>query len=442
MKLLRITILLLTLGVVAVSCDNSNDDLSGQFRITIENTSPVYDLVKSGAFNTPVGASQAAPIFPGEAYEFEFTAPEGARLTLTTMFVQSNDWIYATGADGLALYNSDGSKVTGNVTSQINLYDAGTEIDQEPGTGDDQAPRQSGADTGADDSNSNVRLVDDNGLPDNDEVIKITITDTGGYGFRIRIENVSDGNTLQTSEGSVAVPLSPGVFAVHSDNVNNLLFETGTPDYGDGLESLAEDGSPTTLAGNLDERTGVTTPLAPGAFAIFQNANQNPMFIPGNTAPGNGLEAMAEDGIPSELATALGSSSFTSQSGAFNTPVGASSPAPIFPGESYSFTFEAEEGQLLTFGTMYVQSNDLFYAPAKGYIDLFPNGTPLNGDITDQVILWDAGTELNQEPGIGSAQAPRQSAADTGPADPNSTIRAVSDGYTYVDAIKVTIEQQ
>ena len=33
------------------------------------------------------------------------------------MFVQSNDWIFATAADGLALYSEDGTPISGDVTS-------------------------------------------------------------------------------------------------------------------------------------------------------------------------------------------------------------------------------------------------------------------------------------------------------------------------------------
>jgi len=442
MNFSKVAGLIILLSLFAISCVNDNEDEnSGRFRVTIENSSPVYDLVKSGSFAVPVGASDPAPIFPGEAYEFEFTAPAGARLSLATMFVQSNDWIYATDGEGLALYNEDGSKVTGDVTSQLDLYDAGTETDQEPGTGADQAPRQSGPDTGADDSDSSVRLVSDGSLPADSEVIQVTITDTGGYGFRVRIENVSDGNTLQTSQGSVAVPLSPGVFAVHSDDVNNVLFETGSADYGEGLESIAEDGDPATLATALGERTGITTPLAPGAYAVFRIAAENPLFMAGSPADNNGLEEMAEDGNASVLGGSLGGYDNVSASGVFDTPEGASAPGPIFPGQTYTFTFDAEEGDLLTFGTMYVQSNDLFYAPQATYLELFQNGAPLNGDITDEVILWDAGTEINQEPGIGSDQAPRQSGPDTGADDPDNTVRPVSDNYSYENAITVTIEQ-
>ena len=64
-----------------------------------------------------------------------------------------------------------------------------------------------------------------------------------------------------------------------------------------------------------------------------------------------------------------------------------------------------------------------------------------SGDITNQLELWDAGTEVNEEPGVGLNQAPRQGGPDTGETE-NGTVRIVDDIYTYPslsDVIKVTV---
>ena len=50
-------------------------------------------------------------------------------------------------------------------------------------------------------------------------------------------------------------------------------------------------------------------------------------------------------------------------------------------------------------------------------------------DVTDQVLLWDAGSEANEEPGAGPNQAPRQGGANTGAKDPDNTVRLVQDGW-------------
>ncbi len=439
MKLLKYMLAVFLIISTVVHCDDNDDEKpTGTFKVTLSNTGEVYQAVKSGAFTTPVGASEPAPIGPGGAYEFSFAAPPGARLSLATMFVQSNDWIYASGEEGIPLYNQDGSKNTGDVTAMIDLYDAGTEMDQEAGTGSNQAPRQDSPATGPEDSNSNVRQVNKSDLPSDEEVIKVTISSNSTYGFTVRIENVSTSNTLETSEGSKAVPLSPGVFAVHHASESALLFETGQPDYGEGLEDIAEDGMPSMLAEHLGSITGITPVYAPGAYAVYEG--ENPLFMSGSSATGNGLEAMAEDGMPGMLKASLDETDRVHTSGVFNTPSGSQDPGPLTPGSSYSFTFEAEEGTKLSFATMYVHSNDWFYAPVETGLSLFENGTPNTGSFTDQVHLWDSGTEANEEPGIGANQAPRQSDVDTGPADPNSNVRRVGNEFPYMKNLEVEIE--
>jgi hypothetical protein len=94
--------------------------------------------------------------------------------------------------------------------------------------------------------------------------------------------------------------------------------------------------------------------------------------------------------------------------------------------------------------TMFGQSNDLFYAPGDDGIALFEKAAPIHGDITSRFYLWDAGTEVNEEPGFGPNQAPRQSAPNTGPSErePVRRIVGVKDGFTYpsVDqVIRVTV---
>ncbi|MTI86898.1 MAG: hypothetical protein FH748_02900 [Balneolaceae bacterium] len=432
--------LFLVLGAVACDSNSSDDRKEANFTVTIENVGTVYPFIKSGSFSVPVGATEPGGIGPGGAYEFEFTAPLGSRLSLATMFVQSNDWFYATGSAGIALYNPDGTPVTGDITSEFNLYDAGTEEDEEAGVGGNQALRQSGPNTGPADDDNTVRLVDITDLPDDEEVIQVTLTSTASTSFKVRIENVSTAATLQTSEGGKAVPLSPGAWAVHSANETNVLFEVGQADYGDGLEHIAEDGAVATLEANLGTETGVTVPLSPGAFAVY--TDENPMFTADVPFPENGIEAIAEDGMPAEMAAFLNSEDNVFTSGAFAQPDGASENGPLFPGDRYSFSFTGREGTKLNLATMFVQSNDLFYALGAEGISLFQNGAPVSGDITNSVNLWDAGTELNEEPGIGTNQVIHQGGTNIGPADTNTNVRLVNDDYTYPnvsDVIRITI---
>jgi hypothetical protein len=63
------------------------------------------------------------------------------------------------------------------------------------------------------------------------------------------------------------------------------------------------------------------------------------------------------------------------------------------------------------------------------------------------VTLWDAGTEVNEEPGAGPNQAPRQSGPDTGDEEMAGVrpIAEVDDGFSYpavADVIGVTVTPQ
>lgn len=443
---MRYLIFVVLIAVFFMACDEDSStepkQSSADFVLTIENVSVEKMYTASGVFNTPVGATAPAPIGPGEAYEFSFDAAPGSRLSFATMFVQSNDLFYAPGTAGIELFNGT-MQVTGDVTSQLMLWDAGTEIDQEPGLGADQAPRQSGADTGADDPNNTVRLAADThgNLPAVSDVIKVVLSSTSATGFKVRVENVSTPSTLMTSDGgSTAVPLAPGVFVVHSGD--NPLFVTGQPEGGNGMEELAEDGDPSALHSYLDMDTGITQIIAPGVWVVHSGSDV--LFMSGSPDAGEGLEDLAEDGDPSGLASAVALKSGVMSSGVFNTPSGSMTAAPAGPGASYSFTFSAEEGDKLSLATMLVQTNDLFYAPDGMGIELFNNGSAVSGDITGQFMLWDAATEVNEVPGVGLNQAPRQSGADTG-TDENGNVRLVNDGFDYPavnEVIKVTLSIQ
>ncbi|MCD2422496.1 spondin domain-containing protein [Niabella pedocola] len=72
----------------------------------------------------------------------------------------------------------------------------------------------------------------------------------------------------------------------------------------------------------------------------------------------------------------------------------------VLPGQSVSFSFYAAKNQRLTFATMYGWSNDLFFAPENPGIQLYNNdGSPVTGDVSAQIKLWDNGTRVNQAPG-------------------------------------------
>jgi hypothetical protein len=129
------------------------------------NIMPLVDSLKgqtdvvSGLFNTPEGATSPGAAGPGSAYTFEFTARPGDRLSLATMFGMSNDWIFATMPDGIALFDDEGNAVMGDFSSNLRIYDVGTELSEELGVGPNVGPQQAAPNTGLADTDNKVREV-------------------------------------------------------------------------------------------------------------------------------------------------------------------------------------------------------------------------------------------------------------------------------------------
>jgi hypothetical protein len=348
--------------VAACGAEDSPDPT--RFAVTIENVSGVYDFGRTGVFSTPTGAREPGPLMPGRSYQASFYAGPGERLSFATMFVQSNDFFFATPEAGIALF-AEGAPLEGDITEMIQLWDAGTEINQEPGAGADQAPHQSGPNQGAADADSAVRMAADDfgNLPGATDVLQVSLVAEAGNRFTLTIENVSEESTLMFTGGESLVFLAPGVWAVHGESAQ--LFQAGEA-APVGLEALAQDGDPSGLAEDLAARTGLTGPIAPGVFAVHTAGDV--LFEAGSADRGLGLEGLAEDGSPRR-------------------------------------------------------------------------GNPISGDVTASIALWDAGTEVNEFPGAGPNQAPRQSGPNTGE-DEGGVVMLVDDDWSYPEVpeyLKVTI---
>jgi hypothetical protein len=130
--------------------------------------------------------------------------------------------------------------------------------------------------------------------------------------------------------------------------------------------------------------------FSPGTAVVHTQVA--PIFSEGKKDRGKGLEAQSEDGNPSVLANSLKGAKGIKSVTVFNTPVGASAPGPITPGAAYEFTVSAMPGDRLSMTMMMGQSNDWFYAPAESGIELFKSGQAITGDITSQLMMWNAGT--------------------------------------------------
>ncbi len=188
-------------------------------------------------------------------------------------------------------------------------------------------------------------------------------------------------------------------------------------------------------------RANGTVPLSPGAFAVFSGTD--PMFTPASQADA-GTELIAEDGEPDVKLAALARAA-NIRSGLFQSPGGPDNGPAIFAGEAATFTITASPGERLQIETMFVQSNDWFYAFGGGGLQLFNGSSPISGNVTAQLVLYDAGTEEDTSPGTGPNQKPVQSptATNFGPPDANKSVRIASfPGFTIPTAsavIRVTI---
>ncbi|HYF38325.1 MAG TPA: spondin domain-containing protein, partial [Gemmatimonadales bacterium] len=167
----------------------------------------------------------------------------------------------------------------------------------------------------------------------------------------------------------------------------------------------------------------------------------NPIFTGGQPDAGEGLELLAETGDPSQLVRALSEKSGITSAGAAARPTGGTADGPITPGQSYEFEIEASPGQLLSTAWMFGQSNDLFYSNDRPIALFTAAGKPRSGDMTLQLSLWDAGTEVNEEPGLGPNQGPRQATPDAGVTE-SEGIAHVKDRFSYPptgDVLRITI---
>jgi hypothetical protein len=189
---------------------------------------------------------------------------------------------------------------------------------------------------------------------------------------------------------------------------------------------------------------GKTEPVGVAAVLYVVHTNRAPLFTSGQPDRGKGLEALAEDGPTGPLEKSLKGQPGIVHLGSIDTPVGASSPGDIWPGQAFEFKVTAKPGERLSIATMFAQSNDLFYAPREEGIALFDaSGKPIRGDVTSQILLWDAGGS-QRGAGAGPNQAPLQAALNTGPAE-NGVVRPITevkDGFQYPsvpEVLRVTI---
>ncbi|WP_300669829.1 spondin domain-containing protein [Desulfoluna sp.] len=188
---------------------------------------------------------------------------------------------------------------------------------------------------------------------------------------------------------------------------------------------------------NLSETSTLPTAIGAGLWAV--HTVPYPLYRAKKVDKESGLEALAEDGNPEALLTHLLKMEDVAAAGLFPASLPVKAAVPLAPGGFYTFTFLAMPGDSLSFAAMVTESNDLFFGTPCAGIPLFHEGTPLNGDITAHIRLWDCGTEINEKPGTGKYQAARQKGPGRGAPEYRNVHLATGPAPKVTDMIWVTL---
>jgi len=397
-----------------VGLANDTPIVTSTFNVTITNR---INYVGAVLYNQPQNLSaersvpdRASLDSPGEYYDIDFVASPGANMSFVSMSSISNDWLFAPTGQGVEIFDADGQPILGDITDQVYLWDAGTE-EENPATFGGGSPEDR-----QDDDDNTVRVLN----TDVSEYLSAELTnyDAATRTFTLRITNLK-------GEFDVTNPIriSPGIVTLHAQD--NPFFTAGEPDRGVGLQLIAERGNIADLWAWLNEIGTDDAPLrlssswstiSPGLIYAF-NTESDPWFTQGQEmVAGSGIEELAEAGnnmVAWEFINGLG------------LPVSVSDQTTnLVPGESLTFTIEVPQGQnyKLGFGTMLTRTNDWFMSFNNNGVALWDdNGTPFTGTSeSDEIYLFDAGTEADEFVGIGDFLG-----TPPGPVDSNTIIRRV-----------------
>lgn len=391
-KFLSMAIISVASFVALTSCskDNSSNNSkasTGEYSITFENVVKPKKYVESGILKgngevtTSDGSKIGGLILPSDdsktnSASVTFAAGKGQRLMFTMMFGASKDWFFAAKQPGIELYDKDGKPRTGDIASDISLWDNGTKNDE----------------TGIAESAVITSLFTKK-MPQ--KLMKLNLTyDEKTSNFTLTIKNTSKGQK-DTEGKSLETPFAPVVWAVSNVLGGKLLdekpfFTAGEKSYSE-LTTLSETGNPEPLYNKVKAETGIITGLSP-AIVVVYDGNVNPIYELGKKDAGLGLKELSQMGDFKKLQTELKKIAGVKE-------IYVAGNAPVAPSSNVTTKFKAEKGNKIAYAFMFGYSNDWFYAN-EGAISATEKA-----NLTSKTILLDNGTGVDQFPGAGNKQA-------------------------------------
>lgn len=416
------------------ACTETPDgpDERREFVISIENLAGPIAFYRGENMTTAEGDVLADPLQPGQSYTIEVEVAPDARLQLMTMLVDSNDAFVAFEPGGIRLWDDDGEALVGDRSDELRLWDAGTEVNEPLGAGDDQPLRQGASNTGADQGGVVSAIEDGEGpegvaFPAVADFAEVEVEHLGEWVFRVTLTNVSDAELLEVPEAEPKPALLSAAFVtIHGEDFASFAEDQAASPA---LESLAEDGETAALLDWAHANQNRASELSPVVWAVHDG--DIALYSIGADAS-VGLEVLAEDAEPTALFEDLAAEELIDDYGWDETP---DTQEEIQPQETVEIYIEAGPGDRFSFVTGYLAGNDKFIAPGSQGIALFDeNGEPQVGDLSYMLDLLDAGTELDEAPGLGPNQYAYQSGPNAGP-DEDDVVREVGGGewvgYTY-----------
>lgn len=310
------------------------------------------------------------------AATIKFHAGKGQHLMFAMMFGASKDWFFAAKQPGIKLYDDNGKARTGDITSDVSLWDNGTK-ENKKGT------PESGV----------ITSLKDKTMPQN--LMKLHLDYNAKTSeFTLTLTNTSKGKK-DTEGNSVETPFAPVIWAVSNVLGGKLLdavpfFEAGKKGSKE-LSTLAETGNPEPLYNKIKADTGIITGFSPAVVVVY-SGEKNALFEVGKKDAGIGLKELAQKGDFKMLQAAL-----KKTAGVKGVYIAGN--APVAPNTKVSTVIKKAKGDKLAYAFMFGYSNDWFYTN-NTVID-----ATVKGDLTAKTDLFDNGTAVDQYPGAGNHQA-------------------------------------